>query len=242
MQMIYIPAGSFWMGAVPGDAQAHDFERPRHRVYLDGFWIDATEVTVAMYSQCVLAGACSNRRCKASREEFGIIGQVVGNPRSKAIHNANSPATCVTWQQAIDYCAWRGARLPSEAEWEKAARGGLEGQIYPWGHAVPDGSLANFEIPEGNYLAPVGSYPPNGFGIYDMAGNAWEWVNDWFDYGSFNYYAISPAANPTGPESGTYRVSRGGAYCYKRQELRASNRVGGDPDYQLPFVGFRCAR
>jgi formylglycine-generating enzyme required for sulfatase activity len=156
----------------------------------------------------------------------------------------------VDWNQAQAYCAWIGGRLPTEAEWEFAARGGLEGKQYPWGDAF-DGSLANFCDTNCEYshadksvndgyaeTAPVGSYMSNGYGLYDMAGNVWEWVSDWYGSG---YYGVSPVSNPTGPETGEYRVLRGGSWLFNAYYLRVAYRFYNDPSLRNDHIGFRCA-
>ncbi len=152
----------------------------------------------------------------------------------------------VDWSQAKAYCEWRGSKLPSEAQWEKAARGGLEGQDYPWGNAASDCTRANFQG-KNNYndycvgdTTKVGSYPANGYGLFDMAGNVWEWVADWY---SESYYAASPSQNPLGPDSGQYRVLRGGSWGSEIIGASAlPSRGRGSIDDWKNGIGFRCAR
>jgi len=246
--MRLVPAGEFSMGSDADDAlsecqkyiidcQRNWFidEEPLHTVYLDTFYMDEYEVTNAMYAACVKAGACTPPHADSSATRDSYYGNEAFD---------NYPVIAVDWNQAKTYCEWRGARLPTEAEWEKAARG-LDGRIYPWGNRAPTCSLANFEPFDGNECvgdtSAVGSYPQvvSPYGIYDLAGNVWEWVADWYDE---HYYANSPYRNPSGPESGKYRVLRGGSWKHNEINLRASLRLGSEPDYWLSYLGFRCSR
>jgi len=224
-----IPAGTFQMGCVPGDSSCAADEKPRHEVYTDAFWMDTTEVTVARYKACVDAGKCS----------VAGTGSYC-NGSDKATH----PANCVPWAQAKAFCEWNGGRLPSEAEWEKAARGGLDGQIYPWGNSLSP-KEALYGDPGGTM--PVGSKPAgrNGYGLVDMAGNVWEWVGDWYGTGYYGSNGdpppLAPWMNPGGPASGSERVRRGGNFDDVPNAMRASNRMGVDPSFSVGGIGFRCA-
>ncbi|GEM_PF-448270 len=230
VEMVTIPAGPFQMG----NKKAED-NNPLHTVTLDAFKIDVYEVTNARYAECVAAGYC----------QPPFISSDYGTRQY-----ANFPVKSVSWHDANAYCAWRGARLPTEAEWEKAARGGLEGKLYAWGDDKPvctlgakNGAVMDKCYFDKNSLA-VGSFGPNGYGLYNMSGSVLEWVNDWYDE---NYYSNSPSSNPQGPESGTLKVLRGGGYY---GTFIRSNRVnflamlvdardGKAPD---DFSGgFRCA-
>jgi formylglycine-generating enzyme required for sulfatase activity len=219
MILVYVPAGEFTMGS-DSEESALD-ERPVHVVYLDAFWIDRTEITNAMFAACVQAEAC----------------RAIAHPRADMADHPDYPAQGVPWTAAVAYCEWVGRRLPTEAEWEKAARG-TDGRIYPWGNQAPTGELANFEKIFGDVADP-GSFPtgasPNG--SLDMAGNVYEWVQDW--YGP-DYYVESPAANPAGPEGGMQRVLRGGAWNSQTNNLRSANRFWAFPG-RNDFDGFRCA-
>ena len=229
IEMALIPAGEFLMGAPDSDKAALSNEKPQHPVYLDDFYIDVYEVTNAMYMACVDAGRCKSFNDNDYRSA-GYENYPVGGP---------------TWNMAQTYCEWRGISLPTEAQWEKAARGGLEGKLYYWGDGKPDCTLANFndsgEAPCLRKVAVVGSYPPNGYGLYDMAGNMWEWVWDWYQE---NYYgSLSTWSNPTGPDTGQYRMRRGGSWnggidLYARITLREEH----SPSDSSGDVGFRCAR
>jgi serine/threonine-protein kinase len=238
MILLYIPAGDFLMGATDAEiAQVQQTcsgcnlneERPQHTVYLDAFWMDQTLVTNRMYAQCVQAGRClpPSDKSSSTRQTY------YGNPQF-----AQYPVIYVSWDDAQTYCGWAGRRLPSEAEWEKAARG-TDGRLYPWGSQAPSETLVNFNR---NFkdTTEVGKYPAGAspYGALDMAGNVWEWVNDWFDS---NYYSTSPARNPPGPATGKFHVLRGGSWGISANGLRAAYRTSYDPAILLINVGFRCA-
>jgi len=220
MVMVYVPAGDFLMGSSDADSQAYDYEKPQHTVYLDAFWIDRTEVTNAQYRKCVDAGAC--------REPGGWDENDYNAP--------DQPVVYVYWDDARAYAAWAGGRLPTEAEWEKAARG-TDGRIYPWGNRAPDCDKANYAGCVGR-PATVGSYLTgvSPYGVLDMAGNVWNWVADWFDT---EYYDRSPARNPQGPASGEDRVVRGGAFSLVVEGIRSGYRGWCDPYDRFRDIGFR---
>lgn len=217
MVMVYVPAGEFTMGSPDGEGE--NDEHPQHPVTLDGFWIDRTEMTSAQYRKCIDAGACQ-----------GTIRYEDARP---IVH--------VRWDQAQAYCAWVGARLPTEAEWEKAARG-TDGRKYPWGNDSPSRGKANYcdgstdcrwrgLLGADWYLEGASPY-----GALNMAGNAWEWVADWYDS---SYYSRSPSHNPPGPDAGDGRVLRGGSL--RDWDIRSAIRYSAPPTDSNDTIGFRCA-
>jgi formylglycine-generating enzyme required for sulfatase activity/uncharacterized caspase-like protein len=239
MVMVYVPEGEFLMGSTDSDPMASDDEKPQHRVYLDAFWIDQTEVTNARYKMCVDAGHCDLPKGTNSNTRDNYFGNPV---------YSDYPVIHVSWYSAYIYCRWADKRLPTEAEWEKAARGGLEGKQYPWGDQAPichpgadSGARFNdFADCEGSDTASVGSYGANGYGLYDMAGNVWEWVADW--YAEDNYYDYTLTRNPLGPTLGSYRVLRGGSWLDFSKNIRVANRNRMNLNGSKSYYGFRCAR
>lgn len=253
-EMVVVPGGPFWQGidvaelddvvalceahAVEGacDREAllehHRSETPRRRVDLAAFEIDRTEVTDAAYARCVAAGACTPidyAACTFFRNDEALLGGELA-PERRA---ADMPVVCVRWQDAHDFCAWQGKRLPSELEWEKAARG-TEGRRFPWGDAWDDTRASWYDDEQGGRdgfatTAPVGSFPAGAspYGALDMAGNVWEWVAD--------------PASEAEQASGRTRVMRGGGYAAKPIALRTTKRVAQRPA-GFENLGFRCAR
>ncbi len=221
MKQHYVPAGPFMMG---GDTEVN--EKPLHTVTLDGFWIDETEVTNQMYALCVKDG-----KCQRPAERPGSYYYETGYP--------DYPVVDIPWNDATAYCEWVGRKLPSEAQWEKAARG-PDGNTYPWGNDAPGKDLANYAR-NADGPTKVGQYP-NGksfYGAYDMAGNVSEWINDW--YGD-TYYVGSPSSNPPGPASGFWRVLRGGSWFSVEFFIRSAARTFVNPAYGVSDIGFRCAQ
>jgi formylglycine-generating enzyme required for sulfatase activity len=243
-EMAQVPAGAFLMGSPDTDAGARADEEPQHTVYLDAFWIDRTEVTNARFVQFLNAlgehaGSCGGRDCAETQleDKYSHILRQGGRYLVESGFESH-PATQVSWYGAQAYCTWVGARLPTEAEWEKAARG-VDGRSYPWGNESPDCDKAQYGDC-GGATVPVGSRPRGAspYGVLDMAGNVWEWVADWYDPA---YYSSSPARNPRGPDSGERRVFRGGSWGYPSAFMRASDRARNRPTYAGFNVGFRCA-
>jgi len=220
---IEIPAGTFWMGcneavdAYPG-CQAKEF--PYHEVYLDAFFIDRTEVTQAAYVQCLDAGVCST-----PKEKWDPVG------------TPELPVVGVDWYQAEKYCKWQGRRLPTEAEWEKAARG-TDGRAFPWGNEPQTCDLAVYSSCPGATYEPCSKSPAGDspYGLCDMAGNVKEWVADF--YGA-DYYEVSPVDNPAGPDSASNRVVRSNSFAYV--DIRVSRREAVLPKKSDSDHGFRCA-
>ena len=245
-KMHLIPAGEFEMGN-PLD-EGGDDERPVHSVYVDSFYMDVYEVTNAQYKQFM--------------EETGH--QVPAFWDDPDLNMPNHPVVGVSWYDAVAYCQWAGKRLPTEAEWEKAARGGLVGKRHPWNDESPEAFKCNFadkqapswanwadrSLDDGyQFTAPVGTYPPNGFGLYDMAGNVWEWCMDAY---APRAYANSPKDNPVAggliafdnsdyTNVTTDRVHRGGGWLHPPGNLRVSNRNSLHPANASTYLGFRCA-
>lgn len=244
MQMVFIPGGTFTMGDTVEEANAecrslrndcqNDFwdEAPPHEVTMSEFWIDQTEVTNAMYAKCVKEGACTPPQKYRSSTRDSYYGNSTF---------ANYPVVFVDWKQANTYCQWVGKQLPTEAQWEYAARG-TDGRTYPWGNDPPSCQLANYSQSNGVDCVgdtwEVGTHPTgmSPFGVYDMAGNAWEWVADW--YGK---YSSETATDPTGPSTGEKRVLRSGSWFGNVSRIRTVNRGTDDPLITYFSYGFRCA-
>jgi len=224
--MVKVPAGPFWMGCHPSNRACTPYETPGREVTLRTFWIDRTEVTVDAYAECVAAEACKKPDSDDSRDNWGKAGR------------GSHPANSVSWTDAKTYCEWQGRRLPTEAEWEKAARGG-DGRVYPWGNSPPTCSRAQYSGCDGDTV-PVGSNPSGAApsGAMNMVGNVGEWVADWIN---IDYYSEGPDVDPRGPPSGSTRGVRGGSFLYESADITVLGRGGYAPGYRKDWVGFRCA-
>jgi len=269
-KIVRLPAGTFIMGCVIGDSGCVDAELPRHKVRLThDVWMMATEVTVGDFGRFVTA---TRYRTRAEQTGHGrdwnqqkgewewVPGLSFRKPYADRTFAEDAwPAVQTSWSDADAYCRWTGGRLPTEAEWEYAARGGRTGEKFPWGDGPtpladgrhyangPDESLHR-EFPRWDIfsgyddgyprLAPVGHFAPNGFGLYDMAGNAWEWVHDWY---AGDWYSKSPTDDPIGPGAGDARVVRGGSWGYAPKQHRNSERGFAEPEFWTTTFGFRCA-
>lgn len=246
-EMICVPGGPFRMGADDSDPLAGDDEKPAHTVSLHPFWIDRTEITNARYYQCISAGACHPKIYETTAYTYV--------PYSVHPKFQDYPALIYLYEDAADYCRWAGRRVPTEAEWEKAARG-PDGRMYPWGNELDcdhaDYYICN-HIPEYDprgprcgyssycrtarvYEYPAGASP---YGALNMSGNVWEWVSDFY---SQDYYAISPGINPTGPVYGEFHTRRGGGATSLAADVRVTVRASGKGEhYYDGQMGFRCA-
>jgi len=276
--MVRLEGGPFLMGTESRDGFPADGEGPIRKVTLNPFLMDITPVTNAQFVEFIRA---TSYRTEAER--FGwsyvfeghiqpalITGRAIGTswwckvngadwqhpegPHTHIEERANHPVVHVSWNDAMAYCRWAGKRLPTEAEWEYAARGGLEQKLYPWGDELtPDGKhLCNIwqgdfplhDTGEDGYtgVAPVDAYPPNGYGLYSITGNTWEWCADWFHT---RYHATASLTNPSGPPDGKSKVMKGGSYLCHRSycnRYRVAARTSNAPDSSTTNIGFRCVR
>ncbi|MBI4495878.1 MAG: formylglycine-generating enzyme family protein [Deltaproteobacteria bacterium] len=237
-EMVLVSAGPFLMGAE--EEEGLPDELPAHRVHLDEFYIDRCEVAAADFARFL--NEKGNPRLAYFREDEGsTILKIADRYRPRPGYEKH-PATNVSWLGASEYARWLGKRLPTEAEWEKAAKGGQD-RKYPWGNDPPDEKKARFGRSLLGYgeLMPVRSLPEGAspYGCYHLAGNVWEWVADW--YGE-DYYRVSPEKNPPGPAAGKARVIRGGAWYSNARTIRAAARMRFNPESRNAQNGFRCAK
>lgn len=232
--MVEVPSGAFVMGCnLESDAECNqERESPMREVNLKAFMIDVYEVTAGDYRACVVSGACTY----AATSESSYSNYLM--------ERDDHPMNFVTWDEASTYCAWRGKRLPTEAEWEKAARG-ADGRKYPWGDLERSCDYAVMNdrgIGCGTGQTwPVGQKPMgmSVYGVHDLIGNVAEWTADWFQD---DYYGSGPVANPEGPQDGNLKVVRGGSFLNPEEYLRAANRLDYAPNTRASLFGFRCAR
>jgi sulfatase modifying factor 1 len=233
VDMVYIPGGSFGMGST-----LNKDEQPVHQVTVHGFYMDKYEVTVAQFREF----------CRATRRPM---------PQQPYWNDDRNPVVNVSWNDAVSYARWKNKRLPTEAEWEYAARSAGKGYFYAWGNVAPlkkkGGNVADETLKSEKrfwtvwktyfdgyvYCAPVGSFYSNTFGLYDMTGNASEWCTDWYDE---NYYNSSPKLDPPGPDKGTHKVIRGGSWNLGPRDVLTTKRLHFRPEVTLDYVGFRCAQ
>jgi formylglycine-generating enzyme required for sulfatase activity len=267
--MRLVPAGTFEMGAVPGDAAATAAEKPRRRVTLSRpYYLDVTEVTNEQFEAFV---ADVGRQTTAEAAGSAVTLQADGNgfqqfagiswraPYGTApAAFPNRPVVQISWEDAAAFAAWAGAALPTEAQFERAARGGVEGRVFPWGEGAPPKGAGNFlgrefsaTYPKSRFVpiagyedamvttAPVGTFRANAYGLCDLAGNVWEWCADWYAKEGF---PAGDATDPTGPAAGTQRVLRGGSWFDAEPALRLSARAAGAPTSCFVSRGFRCAK
>jgi formylglycine-generating enzyme required for sulfatase activity len=253
MEMTLIPAGDFFMGSKEEDLVE---SAPRHRVYLSAFYIDMMEISNANFAE-FLNAIRPHERIGGIRWNWLVLRSDLNfeeradwwpteimyeNGKYRAFSGYEAyPVITVNWSAADAYCEWAGKRLPTEAEWEKAARGGLRDMSYPWGNAIPTKGpvyekkwLQNDSPPA---TSAVGNYYPNGYGVYDTAGNVSEWCSDWY---SSDYYRKSPRENPKGPGSGTHKIIRGGAWYNDAVSIRVDQRGWIEPFAIDEGIGFRC--
>ena len=230
-----IPAGEFLMGTSISNRDGGRDEYPERRIVIDAFYMDSVEVTNGRYLEFVKASG--HRIPEHPRDKKLTLWQGATVPAAFTDH----PVINVDWYDAAAYCAWAGRRLPTEAEWERAARG-TTGRRFPWGDAEPTRTLANYlnQWRNGAGLEPVGSHPrgASSEGVQDLQGNVWEWVADWYDP---HYYDKGPLRNPKGPEEGTRKVIRGSGWESEAPLLRSAHRLSSDPKNRNHSLGFRCA-
>lgn len=245
---VFIPAGPFLMGNSKESSLSD--QAPVHQVYLDAYYIDKYEVTVREYERFIIANGYRKRKFW-TKEGWDYIQQnqvqgylSTGHPYAVGVNHKlysgpNQPVIGISWYEADAYCRWAGRRLPTEAEWEKAARG-QEGFLYPWGNEMNFANISHL-VTNGKRTIPVGSLSGGAspYSVMDMAGNVWEWCSDWYDE---SYYSRSPPQNPQGPTTGAYRILRGGSWGSTRLQLQSTYRSYNNPVHKDFNIGFRCAK
>ena len=276
--MVALRGGPFDMGSAGSEAYPADGEAPVHTVELAPFSIDTVAVSIARFAEFVettgfvteaehfgwsfvfggflpddFPDTCGVANAPWWRQVYGADWRHPSGPASGIAEIAGHPVTHVSWNDAQAYCTWSGTRLPTEAEWEYAARGGRPSSVFPWGDELEPGGEHRMNVFQGTFpaentvgdgyagTAPVDSFPPNDFGLYNATGNVWEWCADWFDPG---FYANSVSGDPIGPSSGTHRVMRGGSYlCHASycRRYRVAARSANTPDSSTGNLGFRVA-
>ena len=277
--MVEIPGGTFWMGSDDSFAYAQDGEAPAREVEVSPFWIDACAVSNVRFGafvdesgyvteaerfgwSFVFAGLLPDdfppteavAQAPWWRKVEGADWSHPEGPHSSLDDRGDHPVVHVSWNDAVAYCAWAAKRLPTEAEWERAARGGLERKVFPWGDELQPGGEHRMNVWQGMFpahntlddgflgLAPVGAFEPNAFGLHNMTGNVWEWSADWFHP---TFRPRDRRRDPTGPPRGTHRVQKGGSYlCHHSycRRYRPAARQGSTPDSSTGNIGFRCVR
>jgi formylglycine-generating enzyme required for sulfatase activity len=239
--LVYVPAGGFNMGSSARDSEAYDSEKPAHAVYLDGYWIGQTEVTNAQYRRFMEAGGYSKRECWTEEGWQWKEADGITQPKywdDERFNGPQQPVLGVSWYEATAFAKWAGGRLPTEAEWEYAARGGPLSKGYRYAGSDDADEVAWHKETSGGCTHPVGQKRPNELGLYDMSGNAGEWCADWYDRA---YYSRSARDNPQGPESGEFRVLRGGSWYLGCRYVRCTDRLRLVPYPRNGSSGFRVA-
>lgn len=250
-EMVLIPSGSYLMGSTPAQTTAlidkdnrlsTDFfhpEHPQHSVLLPAFYIDRSPVTNAQYAAFIAATGHPIPKYWTHTPHMGVE-----SPFPVGVKHGTHPVVGVSYADALAYCEWAGKRLPTEAEWEKAARGGLVNQNYPWGNESSRNHANTVGVwgkDKWLWTSPIGSFPPNGYGLSDMAGNVFEWCADWY---APDYYQHSQEENPQGPKTGQTRVLRGGSWSnnvFGIYQMRCAYRFHARPETRNLTIGFRCA-
>jgi formylglycine-generating enzyme required for sulfatase activity len=231
-QMASIPGATFVMGSNSGEMD----EKPERKVTVSPFKIDSFEVSFAQYDSCVKSGACSPPHYEDGRcLMWGSAGLAKVRVPPK-YRSPRAPVVCVSWRQARQYCGYKKKRLPTEAEWERAALADRDGK-YSWGNEPPSPSRCT--APSTRHPLPGKKFSPNGFGLYDMTGNVWEWTSDWYER---DYYSYDENNDPKGPQVGRYKTIRGGGWYSTPSQLRIRNRQWFPPEYGEVSVGIRCAK